>query len=135
MLHGLAGTLCFLIRRFQLEIPLGRTVCVVDQHKVRVVLQAFRLKFHGAAILLDEFSENKFQKLGHERDPSKKIPGGDHVDTTLITRDRGNCREAGKPVFAGSDGFRTNVGQNEIDGRCDGIGVSIKPQKFIGRGV
>jgi hypothetical protein len=50
-----AGALGFLVRGFQLEIPFGGAVGVVDQHEVRVVLKAFGLQFHGAAVLFDEF--------------------------------------------------------------------------------
>ena len=61
MLHLCAGALGFQVGGFQLEIPFGGAVGVVDQHEVRIVLQAFGLEFHGAAVLLDEFRENKFQ--------------------------------------------------------------------------
>ena len=47
------------MRSFQLEIPFGGTVGVVDQHEMRIVLQAFGLQFHRVAILFDELCENE----------------------------------------------------------------------------
>jgi len=71
MLHRAAGTFGFQVRGFQLEVPFRGAVGVVDQHEVRIVLQAFRLEFHGAAILFDEFCEDKFQQVGNERHPAE----------------------------------------------------------------
>ena len=62
MFHLCACTLRLEVRRFQLEIPLGGAVGVVDQHEVWIVLQTLRLVFHRLAILLDEFGKNKFQE-------------------------------------------------------------------------
>ena len=115
MLHGGSRAFGFQVRGLQLEIPLGGAVGVVDQHEVRVVLETFGLEFHGAAVLLDEFGENEFQKLGAERHPAKNIPGGDDVDAALAARDRRNGGKAGEPVFSGANLFEALIGQDEID--------------------
>jgi len=43
MFHLFTGSLRLQVRRFQSEVPLGGTIGVVDQHQMRVVLQAFCL--------------------------------------------------------------------------------------------
>src|SRR5262249_35869876 len=91
------------------EIPFGGTVGVVDQHQVRVVLQAFGLNFHSAAVLFDEFCEHEFQYLRPEWYPAKNIPGRDNVDAALTTRDRRDRGQAGKPILADADDLRTHV--------------------------
>ena len=84
MLHLATGALGFEVRGLELEIPFGGTVGVIDQHEMWIVLQAFGLEFHGAAVLLDKFGEDEFQQLGSEGQPAKKIPGGDDVNAALI---------------------------------------------------
>jgi len=117
MLHFPAGAPGFEMRGFQLEIPLRGTVGVVDQHKVGIVLQAFGLQFHRAAVLLDKFRKDKFQETRHEWNPAKQVPGGDDVDATLSARDRSNRRQAREPIFAGTNRLGAHVRQYEINGR------------------
>ena len=59
------------MRGLQLEVPLGGTVGVINQHEMRIVLQTLGLIFHGLAVLLDKFGEDKFQQLGREGYPAK----------------------------------------------------------------
>ena len=117
MLHFPAGALGFEVRGFQLEIPLRRPVGVVDQHEMGIVLQAFGLHFHRAAVLLDELREDEFQETWYKRNPAKQVPGGDDVDAALCARDRSNRRQAREPIFAGTNRLGANVRQYEIDGR------------------
>ena len=135
MLHRLTGALRFQVGGFELEVPFGGAVSVVDEHEVRIVLQAFGLKFHSAAILLDEFPENKFHQFRDQRDPAEEIPGGDNVDAAVTAGDGRDGRQAGKPIFSGADGFGAQVGENEVDGGCDGVGVGVEAEKLVGRGV
>ena len=135
MVHFCAGALGFEVGGFQLEIPFRWAVGVINQHQMWIVLQAFGLEFHGAAVLLDEFPEDEFQQAGNEWNPAKKIPGGDDVNAAMVAangRDRG---QAGEPVFSGANGFGAQVGKNEINGSGDGIGVRIEAQQVVGRGV
>ena len=99
MLHLAAGAFRFQMRGLQLEIPFGGTVGVVDQHEMRIVLQAFGLQFHGAAILFDELREDEFQQLGAEGQPAEDVPGGDHVDAALIAGDGRHGGEAENQYF------------------------------------
>src|SRR4051812_15064738 len=39
---------------FQPEVPFCRTIRIVNQHQVRIMLQTFRLICHGLAVLLHE---------------------------------------------------------------------------------
>ena len=117
MLHFSAGAFGFEVRSFQLKIPLCRSVGVVDQHEVGIMLQSFGLHFHRAAVLLDKFREDKFQETRHEWNPAKQVPGGDDVDATLSARDRSNRRQAREPIFAGTNRLGAQVRQYEIDGR------------------
>jgi hypothetical protein len=71
MLHFCAGAFGFQVCGFQLEIPFGGAVGVVDQHQVGIVLQAFGLEFHRTAVLLNEFGEDELEHIRHERNPSK----------------------------------------------------------------
>ena len=64
MPHLASRSLCVQVSSFQLEVPLGGTVGVIDQHEMRIVLQAFRLLLHGPAILLHELCENELQQFG-----------------------------------------------------------------------
>lgn len=59
MPHLASRSLGFEVGSFQLEIPFGRTVGIIDEHEMRIVLQALRLLLHGPAILLDEFREDE----------------------------------------------------------------------------
>ena len=120
---------------FQLEIPFGGAVGVVDQHEVWIVLQAFGLQFHGAAVLLDEFCENELQQVGDEWDPAEEIPCGNYIDAAMAARDRRDGSETGEPAFSGANGFGADVGEDEIDGGGNGIGVGVETQEFVGRGV
>src|SRR5208337_4480578 len=97
--------------------------------------QALGLEFHGAAILLHEFGEDELQQLGAEGNPAKQVPGGHYVDAALVARDGSDGGQAGEPVFSGANDFRTQVGQDEIDGRGDRIGVGVEAQKFVGSAV
>ena len=105
-----AVPLHFQQRVLQTEIPFCGAVGVVDQHEVWIVFQAFGLKFHGAAILLHEFCEDEFQQLGAERNPAEQVPGGHHVDAALVARDGSDGGQARKPVLAGANDFRAQVG-------------------------
>src|ERR1019366_1487051 len=105
------------------------------EHEVRVVLQALALKFHGAAILLYKFCEDEFQQLGAEGNPAEQVPGGHNVDAALVARDGSNGGQAREPVFTGANHFRAQVGQDEIDGRGNRIGVGVEAQKFVGGAV
>src|SRR5215469_12829966 len=75
MLHRFACTFGFKVCSFQLEIPFRGTVGVVDQHQVRIMLQAFGLKLHGAAVLLDKLCEDEFQQLRPKGERAENIPG------------------------------------------------------------
>lgn len=128
MLHPTAGALRFKVRGLQLKVPFGGAVGVIDQHEMGIVLQAFGLELHGAAVLLDEFGEDEFQQFWTEGQPAKKIPGGNDIDTALVARDGRDGGERGKPVLPCTDGFAAQVGEGEIDGRGNGIGGGIKAQ-------
>ena len=99
------------------------------------MFQAFGLHFHGAAVLLDEFGEDELQQFGAEGEPTKKIPGGDHIDAALAARDGRDRGEAGEPVFSCADGFGADVGEDEINRCGDRVGVGVEAQKLVGRGV
>jgi hypothetical protein len=92
MLHLTAGAFGFEMSRLQLKIPFRGTVRIVDQHEMRIMLQALGLQFHGAAILLNEFREDKLQQLRAKRQPAKNVPRCDDVDAALIAGDRRYCR-------------------------------------------
>jgi hypothetical protein len=119
----------------ELEIPLGGTIGVVDQHEMGIVLQTFRLSFHGLAILLDELGKNELQQLGAERHPPEDIPGGDYVDAALAARNRRDGRQAREPVLPCLDGLPTHVWEREVDGGRDGIGVGVELEQLVGRTV
>lgn len=135
VLERLAGALGFQVRGFQLEIPFSGAVGIVDQHQMWVVFQTFGLHLHGAAVLLDELSEDKLQHLWDERNPAEKIPGSDYIDAAMGTSDRGHCRQAGEPVLPCADCFGANVGEHKIDGRRYGIRVGVEAQQLVGRRV
>src|ERR1022692_4533471 len=73
MLHLTTGAFRFQVRRLQLEIPSRGTVGIVDQHEMRMVLQALGLQLHGAAVLLDELGEDKFQQVGPKGSQRKRF--------------------------------------------------------------
>src|ERR1039457_2732220 len=113
------GLLHLQVSALQSEIPFCGAIRVVDQHEMRIVLQSFGLEFHGAAVLLDEFCEDELQQLGAKGNPAEEVPGSDDVNAALVARDGRNGSDARKPVFTGADDFRTQIGQNEIDGGGD----------------
>jgi hypothetical protein len=80
-------------------------------------------------------AKTNFSNSGTEGNPAEEIPGGDHVDAALIARDGRDGGERRKPVLPGADGFPAQVGQNEVDGRGDGVGVGVEAQKLVGRAV
>ena len=56
---------------FQLEVPLGGAVGIIDQHQMRIMFQSFGLQFHRAAVLFDKFREDEFQESRCKREPAK----------------------------------------------------------------
>ena len=126
MLHLASCAFRFEMSGLQLEIPFCGTVGVVDQHEVRIVLQAFGLQFHSAAVLLDEFCEDKLQQLRTEGHPAENVPRRHHVDAALITRDRSDRGERREPVLPCPDSFFAQVRQDEVDRRGDGIGSGVE---------
>lgn len=100
-----------------------------------IVFQSLGLKLHRAAILLNEFSEHKFQERRRERQPLKKIPGGNDIDAAVIARDRSNCSQARKPVLARTDNLGAQIGQHEINRGVDGIRIGIHAKQLVGRTV
>src|SRR5882672_1217206 len=75
------------IRVLQPEVPLRRTVGVVDQHQMWVIAQAFGLQFHRPPILLDKLRKDKLQHLGREWYPAKDVPCRNYVNTAMIAGD------------------------------------------------
>lgn len=127
MFHRRAGAFRFEMRGLQLEIPFGGTVGVVDEHEMRIVLQAFGLQFHGAAVLLDEFGEDELEELGAKGHPAENVPGGHDVDAALIASDGRYRGERRKPVLPCPDNFAAQVGKNKINRCRDGIGGGVEP--------
>jgi hypothetical protein len=119
----------------ELEVPLGGTIGVVDQHEMGIVFQTFRLSLHGLAILLDKLGKNELQQLGAERHPSEDVPGGHHVDAAMIAGDGGNRSQAREPVLPCPDRLPTHVWEREVDGGRDGIGVGVELEQLVGRTV
>ena len=120
---------------FKLEIPFRGTVSIVDQHQVRIVLQAFALFLHRLPILLNKLRKHKFEQARSERNPAEDVPCRNHINAAMVAGDGRDRGQAGEPVFAGMDGFKAQVGQDEINGRGDRIGVGIEPQQFVRRAV
>jgi len=135
VLHWFAGAFRLEVGCFELEVPLGGLVGIVDEHQVWIVFQALGLHFHGAAILFYEFSEDIFQKIGDEGDPAEEVPGGDYVDAALIAQDGRDGCKAGEPVLPCADGFGADVREDEVDGCGDRVGVGVEAEKLVGRGV
>jgi len=71
--------------RFQREVPLRRAIRIVNQHQVRVVLQAFGLLNHRLLILAQKyFAENAKDRNGQK----EQIPRGDEIDAAQIAAHR-----------------------------------------------
>ncbi len=75
-----------------------------------VVLQAFGLQLHGAAVLLDKLAKNKFQQRSPERNPPKNIPRRNDIDAAMIARDGGYRGERREPVFPRADDLAAHIG-------------------------
>src|SRR5580693_10160928 len=135
MLHLPAGSGRLQIRRLQLEIPLRRTIRVVDQHQMRIVLQALRLILHRLPVLFDELRKHKFQQRRSKRHPAENVPASHHINTAMAARDGRHGGQAGKPILPCPNGFEAQVGQNKIDGGRDRIRVRVKPQQLVRRAV
>ena len=135
MFNFRSTALRFQVRGFELKVPFGRAIRVINQHQVWIVFQPFRLQFHGSAVLLYEFRENIFQQPGYKRNPAKEIPRGDYIDAAVAARDWRDGGKAGEPVLPGANGFRANVGEPEIDGGGNRVGIGIETQKLVGRRV
>lgn len=52
--HRLAAQSGLQMGLFQLEVPLGGAVSVVNQHKVGIASETFGLHFHGSLVLTNE---------------------------------------------------------------------------------
>src|SRR6266700_3645559 len=61
MLHFCSGSFRFEVRGLERKVPLRRTIGIIDQHQMWIMLQTFALQFHGSPVLFDEFCEDKFQ--------------------------------------------------------------------------
>ena len=53
----------------------------------------------------------------------------------VAARDRSHGGQTRKPIFTHANNLRPHIGQDEIDGCRDGIGVGIEAQDFVGRAV
>src|SRR5579863_2743999 len=135
MLHLPTSAAPLQIRRLQLEVPLRRTIRVVDQHQMRIMLQALRLILHRLAVLFDKLCKHKFQQRRSKRNPAKNIPASHHVDPAMAARDGRYGCQAGKPILPCANGFEAQVGQNKINGGRNRIRIRVQPQQPVRRAV
>jgi len=84
MLHGLAGTLSLQVGCFQLEVPLGGAIGIINQHEAGIMSQSDGLLLHGAPVLVDELARKDPEEGDHEGYPAEDVPGGAEVDTALF---------------------------------------------------
>src|SRR5882724_496457 len=117
--------------RFQREIPLRRTVRIVDEHKPRIVLQPFRFLNHRLLVL----AEKHFAEHAENRNRQKEqIPRRHEVDPAQIPPHRRHRRPAGKPHLSALIDLRAQVRQHKIDRRCHRLPGDFL-QQLIGRAV
>ena len=138
MLHRLTGAARVEPGLLQREVPFGGAVGVVDEHEVGVVLQANCLALHGLLVLAYKFLAKEAANGQHQWSrPAKNIPRGTHVDAAMVLgdgRDRGQSRE---PSFAAAHCFKTQVGQDEINGGLDLVASfgARESHEFVRRAV
>ncbi|CAE6715881.1 hypothetical protein NSPZN2_11445 [Nitrospira defluvii] len=102
---------------FQLVVPLGRGVGVVDQHQCRFVFQSHRLPLHCLFVLLHEnIGEIPEQGLG-EREPGKDVPGGGKIDPALLLPHRRHGGTRGDEHRSALHELKPLIGEDEVDGR------------------
>src|SRR5580658_5127780 len=110
----------------QREVPLSRTVSILNEHQGWIVSQPLGLLNHGQLILCDKPFAEELCDGGDEGDGIEDIPCGVDVDPAGICNRRRYGCQAGKPFFAAADGFESPVGENKIDGRRDGFAVNTE---------
>ena len=80
-------------------------------------------------------AKTNFSSSGAKGIQRNNIPAGDHVNAAVVAGNGRDCRQRRKPILPGANGFEAKIGQNEINGRGDGIGVGVKAQQLVRRAV
>src|SRR6201996_4613534 len=116
-------------RLFQREVPFGRAVRVVDQHKGRIMAQSLRLLDHGLLILTYKARTEEACYRCDQWHVVEDIPCGDHIDAAGGRRDRRDRGEAGEPLLAAANRLPAPVRQHKVDGR--GNWLAIDTEQFV----
>ena len=99
--------------RLQPEIPLGRSVGVINQHEPRVMLQPLSLQNHCLLIL----PQKLLRKDPENPDRQKQIPRRHKINPAKVPSHRRNRRTARKPQLPAPNLLGPHVGQNKVDSR------------------
>src|SRR5208282_3057594 len=129
-----AGALRLEVGGFQVEVPAGLTVGVVDEHHAIFVLQAERLFLDDFGVLANEARAEHVDDEGDDGKPRKNVPGGDKIEAAEIAADGRDGGAARKPVAAGADLFEALIRENEVDGGGGRL-AGDEFQDFVGRAV
>jgi hypothetical protein len=97
----------------QRKIPFRRTVRVINQHQLRIMLQSFRLPNHRFLILPQKY----LRKDAKHRNRKRQIPRRDKIDPAQIPANRRHRRAARKPQLPTSVDLRPDIREHEINGR------------------
>ncbi len=116
-------------RLLQREIPLRRTVRVVDQHQRRIILQSLRLLNHCLLVLPHKALSKKGSNRGYKWNRIENIPRRVNVNAARICNRRSYSCETGKPFCPAANRFIAPIRQNKVDGRSNRL--AIHAQQFI----
>src|ERR1017187_9235173 len=97
------------------------------------MFQSLSLLDHRQLVLANEPSAEELGDRGKRRNVRKDVPRRADIDPAMVLgcwRDRG---KAGEPFLATADDFVAPVGQDEVDGRGDGL--TVNSQQLVGRAV
>lgn len=117
---GSARAFRFEMGSFQLEIPFGGTIGVVNQHEMRIRFQSFSLLGHRSRVLCDKaWTENAHNEANNGYN-SQHIPRSAKIETAQIAANWRYDSAAGKPQTAGAHLLEPISGEREINGGGDG---------------
>src|ERR1700675_343744 len=114
----------------QREIPFRRTVRVINQHQLRIMLQSFRLLDHRFLVL----PQKDLREDTEDRNRKRQIPRRAKIDPAQVPSHRRHRSPAGKPQLTATIDLRPDIRQHKVNRRRHRLAGHLR-QQLVRRAV